>query len=104
VAAREIAARIGSRENPNKGADLMKQMGWSEGQGLGAAGGGAVDPVSAAATGGGGLGFGDKAGLGVADPSAPSDKDDPFQQYKKRMMLGYKHRPNPLGNPRKDYY
>lgn len=23
---------------------------------------------------------------------------------RKRCMLGYKHRPNPLGNPRKQYY
>ena len=30
--------------------------------------------------------------------------DDAFEQYRKRMMLGYKHRPNPLGNPRKSYY
>lgn len=27
--------------------------------------------------------------------------DDPFEAYRKRMQLGYKHRPNPLGNPRK---
>ena len=26
--------------------------------------------------------------------------DDEFEIYRKRMMLGYKHRPNPLGNPR----
>jgi splicing factor 4 len=23
--------------------------------------------------------------------------DDEFEAYRKRMMLGYKHRPNPLG-------
>jgi len=32
------------------------------------------------------------------------ESDDIYEQYKKRMMLGYKFRPNPLGNPRKAYY
>jgi splicing factor 4 len=30
--------------------------------------------------------------------------EDPFEAYRLRMQLGYKHRPNPLGNPRKAYY
>jgi splicing factor 4 len=33
-----------------------------------------------------------------------AEGDDMFEQYRKRMMLGYKFRPNPLGNPRKSYY
>ena len=52
---------------------MMSAMGWSAGQGLGAGGGGAVTPVGAAAPGGAGLGF-DKAGLGAADPAAPSSQ------------------------------
>ena len=32
------------------------------------------------------------------------EDDDEFEAYRKRMMLGYKYRPNPLGNPRKQYY
>ncbi len=32
------------------------------------------------------------------------EDDDEFEAYRKRMMLGYKYRPNPLGNPRKSYY
>lgn len=32
------------------------------------------------------------------------ESDDIYEQYKKRMMVGYKHRPNPLNNPRKAYY
>jgi splicing factor 4 len=31
-------------------------------------------------------------------------EDDPYEAYRKRMMLGYKYRPNPLGNPRRSYY
>lgn len=99
AAAAAIEARIGSDGNPNKGADMMRKMGWTDGRGLGASGAGAIDPLAAV----GGQG-GDRAGLGASDRAAPSERDDIYEQYKKRMMLGYKHRPNPLGNPRKDYY
>jgi splicing factor 4 len=30
--------------------------------------------------------------------------DDAFDQYRKRMQLAYRSRPNPLNNPRRDYY
>lgn len=46
----------------------------------------------------------DNAGLGVQGHGEVTEGDDAFEQYRKRMMLGYKHRPNPLGNPRKAYY
>eukprot|EP00668_Euglena_longa_P032350 GGOE01041665.1.p1 GENE.GGOE01041665.1~~GGOE01041665.1.p1 ORF type:complete len:286 (+),score=73.95 GGOE01041665.1:45-860(+) len=45
-------------------------------------------------------------GLGApaGAPHEPQEGDDPFTLYKKRMMLAYKYRPNPLGNPRTPYY
>lgn len=46
----------------------------------------------------------DGLGLGAKTVHEVTDGDDEFEQYRKRMMLGYKHRPNPLGNPRKQYY
>lgn len=46
----------------------------------------------------------DNLGLGAAAHGEVSAEDDMFEQYRKRMMLGYKYRPNPLGNPRKQYY
>uniref|UniRef100_A0A7S1IFR2 Uncharacterized protein n=2 Tax=Eutreptiella gymnastica TaxID=73025 RepID=A0A7S1IFR2_9EUGL len=50
----------------------------------------------------------DRAGLGsVAEKGAthvPQEGDDDFRLYQKRMMLAYKYRPNPLGNPRTPYY
>ena len=56
--------------------------------------------------GGGGLGYNplERKGLGASDPTAPSSQDDIYEQYKKRMSTGYRYRPNPLGNPRKQYY
>ena len=46
----------------------------------------------------------DNLGLGHEVHGEVKEGDDAFEQYRKRMMLGYKHRPNPLGNPRKAYY
>ena len=46
----------------------------------------------------------ERKGLGASDPTAPSSQDDIYEQYKKRMSTGYRYRPNPLGNPRKQYY
>lgn len=46
----------------------------------------------------------DNLGLGAGGEGAASASDDPFENYRQRMMLGYKYRPNPLGNPRKQYY
>nr|WJH19529.1 SURP and G-patch domain-containing protein 1 [Euglena gracilis] len=47
----------------------------------------------------------ERGGLGAsAAPHEPQEGDDPFTLYKKRMMLAYKYRPNPLGNPRTPYY
>lgn len=48
----------------------------------------------------------EKQGLGAGAGEGGKDEGplDPFEAYRQRMQLGYKHRPNPLGNPRKSYY
>eukprot|EP00878_Enallax_costatus_P009432 GHUV01009857.1.p1 GENE.GHUV01009857.1~~GHUV01009857.1.p1 ORF type:complete len:379 (+),score=144.97 GHUV01009857.1:202-1338(+) len=80
----------------NIGHKLLQKMGWKEGQGIGAKGNGRTAPVTAVKQ--------DNLGLGAQAHGAVEETDDPFEQYRKRMMLGYKHRPNPLGNPRRAYY
>ena len=95
VAAQELANRIGS---DNKGHQMMQQMGWTEGAGLGANQAGMANPISAGEV------KQDNLGIGAANTHEVSEGDDIYEAYKKRMMLGYKHRPNPLGNPRKQYY
>ncbi len=65
-------------------------------QGLGASNSGIAAPVAATGAAGGAP----KLGLGTQEHGAVADGDDAFETYRKRMMLGYKHRPNPLGNPR----
>jgi hypothetical protein len=42
--------------------------------------------------------------LGVTATHEVESTDDQFDQYRKRMMLAYRFRPNPLNNPRRDYY
>jgi len=46
---------------------------------------------------------GDSAGVGMAGDDSNEETDE-FDQYRKRMMLAYRFRPNPLNNPRRDYY
>ena len=36
------------------------------------------------------------SGLGMARPNEPLPTDDEFDVYRKRMMLAYKYRPNPM--------
>ena len=38
----------------------------------------------------------DGAGLGTDKPAGPNKEDDEFDAYRKRMMLAYRFRPNPL--------
>lgn len=38
----------------------------------------------------------DNLGVGAQNPGEVTPEDDIYEQYKKRMMLGYRHRPNPL--------
>ena len=84
----------------NIGHKLLQKMGWKEGQGLGGSQVGATAPVAASVGGP----KQDNLGLGAQAHGAVESGDDAYEQYRKRMMLGYKYRPNPLGNPRKQYY
>ncbi|CAL4106177.1 unnamed protein product, partial [Meganyctiphanes norvegica] len=43
-------------------------------------------------------------GLGVDRPDNLDIDDTEFDAYRKRMMLAYRFRPNPLNNPRRQYY
>lgn len=81
----------------NMGFQMLKKMGWTEGSGLGADGAGITAPVGQKRT----L---ETAGVGSVAPANLSKEDDEFEAYRKRMMLAYKFRPNPLNNPRREYY
>lgn len=82
----------------NIGFQMLQKLGWSEGQGLGSDGTGIVDPVGRANQ------RTENQGLGVDRPDEVSKDDDEFDAYRKRMMLAYRFRPNPLNNPRRPYY
>ncbi|XP_057453454.1 SURP and G-patch domain-containing protein 1-like protein [Lotus japonicus] len=82
----------------NVGHKLLSKMGWKEGEGLGGSRKGISDPIMA------GNVKKDHLGVGAVQPGEVTSEDDIYEQYKKRMMLGYRHRPNPLNNPRKAYY
>ncbi|GFT73475.1 SURP and G-patch domain-containing protein 1 [Nephila pilipes] len=82
----------------NIGYQMLQKLGWSEGQGLGANGGGIVDPVNKGAV------SVENAGLGQSRPDDIKSDDDEYEAYRKRMMLAYRFRPNPLNNPRRPYY
>lgn len=99
----------------NKGHQLLRKMGWSTEKTIGG-GHRETSPSSSSSSsvrrivtaeemmkkaqhGGSTLGV----GSGTATHQV-TEQDDIYEQYKKRMMLGYKHRPNPLNNPRKQYY
>ncbi|CAN8254699.1 unnamed protein product [Cochlearia groenlandica] len=92
------AAEKAKIQADNVGHKLLSKMGWKEGEGIGSSRKGMSDPIMA----------GDvktnNLGVGASAPGEVKPEDDIYEQYKKRMMLGYKHRPNPLGNPRKAYY
>ncbi|KAI4339059.1 hypothetical protein MLD38_024041 [Melastoma candidum] len=102
----DAAAQRASKESAEKakiqadnvGHKLLSKMGWKEGEGLGSSKSGIANPIAA----------GDvkinNLGVGAHQPGEVTAEDDIYEQYKKRMMLGYRHRPNPLNNPRKAYY
>lgn len=96
-AAREAAEKAKIQAD-NVGHKLLSKMGWKEGEGLGSSRKGIADPIMAGDV------KKDHLGVGATQPGEVTPEDDIYEQYKKRMMLGYRHRPNPLGNPRKAYY
>jgi len=77
---------------------MLQKLGWTEGHGLGADGGGIVEPVNKGAA------PVENSGLGQSRPDDIKSDDDEFEAYRKRMMLAYRFRPNPLNNPRRPYY
>lgn len=82
----------------NIGFKMLMKMGWKEGEGLGSDGQGIKNPVNKGTT------AVDGAGFGVDRPAELSKSDDEYDAYRKRMMLAYRFRPNPLNNPRRPYY
>ncbi|XP_057496228.1 SURP and G-patch domain-containing protein 1-like protein isoform X2 [Actinidia eriantha] len=96
-AAKESAEKA-KIQSDNVGHKLLSKMGWKEGEGLGSSKSGIADPIMA------GNVKKDHLGVGAHQPGEVTPEDDIYEQYKKRMMLGYRHRPNPLNNPRKSYY
>mmetsp|Transcript_36185 Transcript_36185/g.144624 ORF Transcript_36185/g.144624 Transcript_36185/m.144624 type:complete len:83 (+) Transcript_36185:738-986(+) len=73
-------------------------MGWKEGSGLGKDGVGSADAAKTFVK-------TDKSGIGAdtGDTTEVKPEDDIYEQYRKRMMLAYRYRPNPMNNPRKGY-
>lgn len=82
----------------NIGYKMLQQAGWKEGMGLGSQGQGITAPVNR------GRAPEDIGGLGEDKPGEINKEDDEFDLYRKRMMLAYRFRPNPLNNPRRPYY
>lgn len=82
----------------NIGYQMLMKMGWKEGEGLGSDGQGIKNPVSKGTT------TMDGAGFGIERPAELTKEDDEYEAFRKRMMLAYRFRPNPLNNPRRPYY
>uniref|UniRef100_A0A1A9Z8H5 G-patch domain-containing protein n=1 Tax=Glossina pallidipes TaxID=7398 RepID=A0A1A9Z8H5_GLOPL len=74
----------------NKGFQMLQKLGWKEGQGLGQDGEGIVDPINKGPQREG------NQGLGVQNAASPEECDNEYDAYRKRMMLAYRFRPNPL--------
>ncbi|KAK2081368.1 SURP and G-patch domain-containing protein 1 [Saguinus oedipus] len=82
----------------NIGYQMLMKMGWKEGEGLGSEGQGIKNPVNKGTT------TVDGASFGTDRPAELSKEDDKYEAFRKRMMLAYRFRPNPLNNPRRPYY
>ncbi|NXT87068.1 SUGP1 protein, partial [Anhinga rufa] len=74
----------------NIGYQMLMKMGWKEGEGLGSDGQGIKNPVSKGTT------AVDGAGFGIDRPAELTKEDDEYEAFRKRMMLAYRFRPNPL--------
>ena len=68
----------------------MLSIVYSAGEGLGSERRGRADPIMAGDV------KEDNLGVGAVKPGEVTSEDDIYEQYKKRMMLGYRYRPNPL--------
>ncbi|KAJ1918769.1 SURP and G-patch domain-containing protein 1 [Mycoemilia scoparia] len=84
----------------NKGFQMLMKQGWKEGKGLGSKEQGITAPVNKKVNEAGPS----NSGLGTEKTHEVQEGDDEFEIYRKRMMLAYKFRPNPLNNPRREYY
>ncbi|KAF5282992.1 hypothetical protein FQA39_LY04863 [Lamprigera yunnana] len=73
----------------NVGFKMLQKLGWSEGQGLGANACGIVEPVNKGPV------HDQNQGLGLTNSNMETN-DDEYDAYRKRMMLAYRFRPNPL--------
>ncbi|CAG8566354.1 598_t:CDS:2, partial [Ambispora leptoticha] len=85
-------------DQSNIGFKMLMKQGWQAGSGLGKSGEGIAAPINKADS------RPANAGLGQTKPDGVEEEDDEFEIYRKRMMLAYRFRPNPLNNPRRPYY
>ncbi|CAG8597728.1 17254_t:CDS:2 [Funneliformis caledonium] len=85
-------------DQSNIGFKMLMKQGWQAGSGLGKSGEGIAAPINKADS------RPANAGLGQTKPEGVDEEDDEFEIYRKRMMLAYRFRPNPLNNPRRPYY
>ncbi|CAI2186330.1 4550_t:CDS:2 [Funneliformis geosporum] len=85
-------------DQSNIGFKMLMKQGWQAGSGLGKSGEGISAPINKADS------RPANAGLGQTKPEGVDEEDDEFEIYRKRMMLAYRFRPNPLNNPRRPYY
>ncbi|KAK2109323.1 SURP and G-patch domain-containing protein 1 [Saguinus oedipus] len=81
----------------NIGYQMLMKMGWKEGEGLGSEGQGIKNPVNKGTT------TVDSASFSTDWPAELS-KEDKYEAFRKRMMLAYRFRPNPVNDPRRPYY
>ena len=95
-------------DRSNIGYQLLEKGGWAAGSGLGSTSSSAssgntsiVEPIRASAQ---STSAASSAGVGVVPGHEVAEGDDEFDSYRKRMMLSYRFRPNPMNNPRRDYY
>uniref|UniRef100_A0A1B0DL25 Uncharacterized protein n=1 Tax=Phlebotomus papatasi TaxID=29031 RepID=A0A1B0DL25_PHLPP len=75
----------------NIGFQMLQKLGWKEGTGLGAEGRtGIVDPINKASQ------REINQGLGANSNATPPEEENEYEAYRRRMMLAYRFRPNPL--------